>query len=450
MEFTVESVLAQSPDDASTKAARKLVAPGKWPMLGYDSVAVWGECQGSGSKPYQVQVDLSGPSFKCSCPSRKFPCKHGLALMLLRVQHEASFKKDSEQPAWLKEWLASRQERAAKQEQKKEQASEQKAADPAAVAKREAARTKRMLAGLDELERWLGDRVRYGLAQLPGQNHIWQEQAARMVDAQLPGMAARLRNMGDLVGAQKEWPVQLLGQLGQLQLLIDAFRRIDTLPIAEQMDVRTALGLPIDKDEVLRIGERVDDHWQVLGQSFTEEGKLWRRCVWLRGQSDGRLALLLDFSHGSRRFEQGFINGSVVKMPLVFYPSAAPTRALIIDTPVLVEAQLLPVISLPEALNTLAKTVATHPWQWPLPMIVSDMLICQIDEKWVLHNREGETLPLEVTTEEGWQLLAISGGQGLSLMGEWDGQRLLALSAWAGVKDEKAGKQVLWSQGGRV
>jgi uncharacterized Zn finger protein len=27
-----------------------------------------------------VSVDLSGPAFRCTCPSRKFPCKHGLAL----------------------------------------------------------------------------------------------------------------------------------------------------------------------------------------------------------------------------------------------------------------------------------------------------------------------------------------------------------------------------------
>ncbi len=42
-----------------------------------------GLCQGSGRQPYQARVDLAEPAFKCSCPSRKFPCKHGLALLLL-------------------------------------------------------------------------------------------------------------------------------------------------------------------------------------------------------------------------------------------------------------------------------------------------------------------------------------------------------------------------------
>lgn len=58
--LTADAVVALSPDDASTKAARGLVAPAKWPMLGASDAAVWGECQGSGSKPYQTQVDVSG------------------------------------------------------------------------------------------------------------------------------------------------------------------------------------------------------------------------------------------------------------------------------------------------------------------------------------------------------------------------------------------------------
>jgi SWIM zinc finger len=43
---------------------------------------VWGLCAGSGKRPYQTVVDLTGPAYKCSCPSRKFPCKHALALLL--------------------------------------------------------------------------------------------------------------------------------------------------------------------------------------------------------------------------------------------------------------------------------------------------------------------------------------------------------------------------------
>ena len=51
-----------------------------------------------------------GTSFKCSCPSRKFPCKHGLALLLLQAQDASRFT--APQSALVREWLASRRERA--------------------------------------------------------------------------------------------------------------------------------------------------------------------------------------------------------------------------------------------------------------------------------------------------------------------------------------------------
>jgi hypothetical protein len=86
--LTTEAVLALAPDDASAKAARGLISPAKWPLRGADDTAVWGECQGSGSRPYQTQVYLAGPAFRCTCPNRKFPCKHGLALLLMKARPE--------------------------------------------------------------------------------------------------------------------------------------------------------------------------------------------------------------------------------------------------------------------------------------------------------------------------------------------------------------------------
>ena len=54
MTLTMEGVLALAPDEASAKAARGLIAPAKWPVLGANDAAVWGECQGSGATPYRV------------------------------------------------------------------------------------------------------------------------------------------------------------------------------------------------------------------------------------------------------------------------------------------------------------------------------------------------------------------------------------------------------------
>lgn len=78
--WTEEQVSALAPDASSLSAARKLA--GRWHGAGYHDTALWGLCKGSGAKPYQTIVDLAGPAYKCSCPSRKFPCKHALSLLL--------------------------------------------------------------------------------------------------------------------------------------------------------------------------------------------------------------------------------------------------------------------------------------------------------------------------------------------------------------------------------
>ena len=83
--WTHAQVADLAPESSSMNAARRLARPGPWSETGSTDTLVWGKCQGSGKTPYQVSVDLTGPAFRCSCPSRKFPCKHGLALLLLWV-----------------------------------------------------------------------------------------------------------------------------------------------------------------------------------------------------------------------------------------------------------------------------------------------------------------------------------------------------------------------------
>jgi hypothetical protein len=73
MNLTTDQIVAMAPDDASLKAARSLTSPARWPLLGQSSDALWGECQGSGSKPYQVSVDLTSPARSAPVPAESFP-----------------------------------------------------------------------------------------------------------------------------------------------------------------------------------------------------------------------------------------------------------------------------------------------------------------------------------------------------------------------------------------
>src|SRR6478735_964199 len=114
--WTPEQILSLASDSSSAKAGRELSSPRKWQNAGRNDQALWGEHQGSGSKPYLTSVDLEEPAFKCSCPSRKFPCKHGLGLFLAFAGEPTAFP-TANPPQWAAEWLAARaekEERAAK------------------------------------------------------------------------------------------------------------------------------------------------------------------------------------------------------------------------------------------------------------------------------------------------------------------------------------------------
>ncbi|HYH16554.1 MAG TPA: SWIM zinc finger family protein, partial [Flavisolibacter sp.] len=166
MNLTEDQILTLAPDEASRKAGKDLANPNKWITKGFDEHAIWGECQGSGSKPYQTQIDTANIAFKCSCPSRKFPCKHGIALGLLFARQQALFVNGAS-PAWVAEWISKRAEKEEKKIEKKE-----KEVDEVAQAKRQQAREQKVADGIEELLRWIKDLVRNGIMNVPDKGYL--------------------------------------------------------------------------------------------------------------------------------------------------------------------------------------------------------------------------------------------------------------------------------------
>lgn len=430
MTLTSEAVLALAPDSASAKSARELVVPSKWPLLGANESAAWGECQGSGAKPYQTQVDLSGPAFRCSCPSRKFPCKHGLALLLLRAQNAAAFT-SGDAPAWVSEWLTSRADKAQKKEEK--QATRAPAPiDPQVAEKRDAQRWQRIEAAAQELQRWLADQIARGLGALGDETlQTWHTMARRMVDAQAPGFGQRVRDAADAVHVDADWPERTLERLGLLQLACDAFTRRTHLPPDVQADLRVVAGWPQDRTEVLAQGERVADRWCVLGSVIEDrDDKLTERRVWLHGERTGRRAWLLDHAFGGRGFEHAWLVGTSVDATMVFFPGASALRALPADAIGTPAPAQWPDASNDDEWLAVAKRVAACPWVTLHPLVLRDAVPLRDGDRTQLVS-QGRVVNLAVGDIDAWTLLAAAAGRLLHLMGEWDGHRLAPLAAWS-------------------
>jgi hypothetical protein len=438
--WSIDQVLALAPDASSAKSGKDLAAPRKWSLLGASDVCVWGEIQGSGKDPYRTCIDPGEPAFKCTCPSRKFPCKHSLGLFLILSQQPGALT-DKEPPPWAAEWLA---KRAQKAEKKAAQAAapaeppdpEAAAKAAAAAEKRAVAREAKVAAGLEDLEVWLRDLVRSGFAALPGKTSgFWETPAARLVDAQAPGLARRVRELDGITATGDRWPTRLLERLALIHLACEAWPRMNALAPTTQADLRAVIGFTEKQDDILAQAA-VRDRWLVLGQRVEEEDRLRVQRTWLCGAQTRRSALCLTFAAANQPLDTSLVPGTVIDADLAFFPSACPLRVLVKErhgdpSQLQPETAAFPHATVAEAVAFAAESFIANPWLEQVPFGLSGVTPLWLDESWLARDSAGQALPLNVTDEQGWRLAAVAGGHPVALAGEWDGESLRPLSVWA-------------------
>lgn len=427
--WTPAQAAKAAPDDASLAAARRLARPGPWSDTGSTETLLWGKCQGSGKTPYQVSIDLTGPAFRCSCPSRKFPCKHGLALLLLWVEGAGSVA-DVEQPAgFAQEWAADRSARAASRPSAGAARAE-KQPDPEAQARRLQERLDLMTGGMEEFSRWLGDLARSGTAAARQQSYAWWDAtAARLVDAQLPGLGEQVRSMASEVNARPDWPEHLLVTLGRWWTATQAWARRDLLDESELGDLRSFIGWPYPSDAV-RASDSVSDTWTVLGAHRTDDGRLQQQRTWLLGESTRETVQVLDFAAGGQVLPVARVVGSVVEVTVSRYPGRAVRRALLRDDPAVRQAPA----GLPEgttvdgALATAAEAWGRNPWARRVPVTLADAVVSAGTPG--IGDPHGDSLVL-TDDADVWTLLALTGGRPARVFGELEAGRFRPLSVVA-------------------
>lgn len=407
-------VLALAPDVSSRRAAGPLAAPGAWLTTGAAGTAVWGECQGSAARPYRTAADLAGPAYTCSCPSRKSPCKHALALLLLWACGQVAG--GGEPPDWAAPRPAARRSR-------------EEPADPQAAQRRAAQRAARVAAGLDELDRWLADQVRQGLAHSPKASYLhWDTIAARMIDAQAPAIAERLRALPAVLHSGPGWESRLLEEYAMLRLLISAYRRRDQLPADLDGTVRSRIGFTTRHADVLARGEHVKDSWLVLARRDLELERIRTRRTWLRAGGSGRVALVLSFAGPGESFDLALPAGACAVLELAFYPGALPLRALIVTSENPHPAGPPPGTTAAGALNGWAHALAADPWLESWPVIIT--ATPATEPRPCLADADGDALPLHPGAGDCWPLLAVSAGRPVTVAAEWSPRGLWPLTVW--------------------
>jgi hypothetical protein len=430
--WTAAQVNSLAPDAASQKAGAKLGVPGPWSNTGFLEAErlLWGDCKGSGSKPYQVTVSVadSDTAYQCTCPSRKFPCKHALGLLLLWA---AGTIADADAlPERVEAWAESRRSRAEKSAARSAAKAEKAAADPEGAAKRAAQRAERVGAGLADLDRWLADQIAVGISDSAALSYSAVDPVAkRLVDAQAPGVASRVRTLTAARSSSGDaWPDAVLAEFARLHLLCQAWTRLSELPPAMQDTVRRRVGITVDADAVRRDGERVADRWHVLGSRDRAADKLTERRIWLRGADSGRIAMLLAFGAMQQAPALALPVGAVYRAEMAFHSEVLPLRAQMESGELDAMGGAPDGGTLRAAADDFAAALATDPWQEGWPVVIADAVPHRDGE---LIDAEGRRVPLPCEDTALWRLLAVSGGHPVTVFGEYTDAGLEPLTVWA-------------------
>jgi hypothetical protein len=444
-----------APDEASRRAATALAHPGPWSEAGSDGRAVWGHCRGSARQPYRVSADIREFAHRCTCPSQKQPCKHVLALLLLWAEGSPVVR-SGPAPAEVAAWLATRParpdgdhlaDRLAGQDAGRAgdpdadrtsgpeptPAVRRRLADPAAIEARALQRADRIAGGMAELDRWLADLLRAGLAAAAAQPYsFWDGMGARLVDAQAPGAAAAVRDLAGVPHAGEGWPGRLLAAVGRLHLLAAGWARYQHLPEDTRADLRAAAGWPWPADTVLS-GARETDRWYILARVATDDPQLRVQRTWMWGLDSGRPALIVDFARPGVPFAWQLWPGQVMDAQLARYPGSAPLRVLVAERSGDPVAGGRPPgwSDLTEVAAARGGALAADPWSERWPVSVRDVVPERAGAGWAIRDRDGRMVDLSVEERAGWKLTSVSGGHPVQLLGEWAGEAVTPLGVWA-------------------
>ena len=415
--LVTEQIRGAAPDHATRRAADELARGDNWGQAGCsnldgsDGRLLWAEFAEGKRAPVHTTVLLPTTHVACSCAATRFPCRHILGL-LLRDQKSALDLRLP--PDWATRADNMRSGRA----------------DTGSDVTHDSRREK-LIAGMADLQRWLGDVARQGLAGLPqSRRHEWPAAANRLADAYAPEAAREVRELSLLPGSAPDWPERLLPRLGRLALLCAAFQRLDELPPGEQADALTAAGQPPRPGD-----DCVSDTWLVAGVRQEYENKQRRERVWLHGRASGRWALLSNVRPAYRLEGLCLPAGAMLTGELGFVPSAWPlaarptTELMLEDIP---DLDVLPGGDVNDVVTGYAAALAANPWLRRYPALLDEAFVEPPGAGsllWRLRDRRGHTLPLPPRFGHGWHLLALAADRPLALFGEWDGTHFTPLSA---------------------
>lgn len=412
------------------QSAKEIAFPYRWENLAGNEKMLWGT-QTTKRNSYETMVDMryEKMAFNCTCRSRKKPCRHAIALLLLLLHFNDAFAVKAEPEEVMQDWLKRRDQRLQPKSRSEEE--EQVLAE-----KRQQNRDKRlqqMQRGLDELEIFLHDALRNGIATFVTQPvSFWQEWAAKLIAAKIKGIANRIAAFPQLLRLDN-WNEVILREIGDIYLIVRGFRQLEHLPEGLQQELFTTIGVNAKRAEVLE-QKSESDLWKVLAIEEGEEDQLRYRRTWLYGKSSQQFALDLEFVWGNADFLSAWKTGSVWRADCFFYPAQYLQRALFQNeelTNQIIDIQ--GVSGFEELQKTYIEALSKNPWLTNFPFFISGLKFIRSQETFYWCDKAQKQLIVSTTNETTrWQLYGLSAGEPIDVFGIWRSQQFLPLAARKG------------------
>lgn len=199
IQLTEDWIKQQTSKENTFKNGKKLSQDGKFSNLkkASDETLFFGECAGSGKKPYYTSVDFidpANPVGRCSCPSREFPCKHSIGLMFEILSREMEFEVSD-----IPEDIIAKREKLLKREKKEKEVEtapkvEQKTGNTVKMKK-----IQKQLEGLDKAELLVQELLEHGLKSLFSNKKEYEKVAKDMASYYLTGLEVAFFKLFDEV-----------------------------------------------------------------------------------------------------------------------------------------------------------------------------------------------------------------------------------------------------------
>lgn len=286
-----------------------------------------------------------------------------------------------------------------------------------------------MLKGIMQLETWLYDVIRIGLLQYDFSETSVHEISSRLVDAKLGGIARRVRRLSTFNRSDPGWFHDILTILGELYLLISAFKKKDQLSENTVTSIYILAGYTIQKSELTTLPS-IPDQWMITGIEYSEEENLRSRSTWIMGLQSKRSALLLDFAFGRTEFDPKFDFNRSYEGKLVYYPGSFPLRASLFQPVAISKIKTFPGAfdGILKFLDVYAMAVSKNPWIRDFPASIKDVRLLRAGTNFLLQDGESQQMQLLNEPYGLWALYASLALQPCTIFGIWNGRKIKLLS----------------------